>query len=294
MKKCILFCGIAAMMAGVFTGCGDKASSNASDNAFADSLAVYTGTVCGAQVSNELATFPADELGKINKEDVVAGVKEALFADTAKQGYNIGLSVGVNLARAVQFYSKACDIDRKALFEAFKEAFMADSFPNLREATANYRNLEMKAQQMVQDKINEQKAQAPEAIQNVKTGEAFVNNLKKEDASIKTTESGLSYKVIAEGEGEEITADDVVMVKYVFKDVAGKVLQETGDSPARLSVSGTVPGFSEGLKLLKKGAKASLYIPGELGYGVDGIPQLGVGPNAMLVYDIEIVDVIKK
>ncbi len=54
---------------------------------------------------------------------------------------------------------------------------------------------------------------------------------------------------------------------------------------------GVVPGFGEGLKMLKKGGKATLYIPGKLGYGVNGQPAAGIGPNQMLVFDVEIVDV---
>ena len=69
----------------------------------------------------------------------------------------------------------------------------------------------------------------------------------------------------------------------------GTVFDSSED--ARLSPAGVVPGFGEGLEMLGKGGKATLYIPGKLAYGVDGAPRAGIGPNAMLIFDIEGLDV---
>ena len=54
-----------------------------------------------------------------------------------------------------------------------------------------------------------------------------------------------------------------------------------------------VPGFGEGLAMMKKGSHYVLMIPGELAYGVDGAPQAGIGPNATLVFDVEVTDIQK-
>lgn len=290
MKKSILFCGLAALLTGIATSCGNPANGGAAES-FDDSLAIYIGSANGGRLNNELANVPEEQRMKINKEDVLRGIETVLLADTARQGFYAGINIGLQLNGYINYLAKGNDIDRKALIEGFKKAFMADSFPNINEVSATMRALTEKAEANVQAKIQEEKENSPEAIQNTKTGEAFINKLKKEDPAVQTTESGLCYKVLAEGEGEAITDTDAVLVNYVFKLIDGKILQETGDTPARLSVNGVIPGFAEGLKMMKKGSKYTLYIPGKIGYGVEGIPHLGVGPNTLLIYDVEVVEI---
>ncbi len=79
-------------------------------------------------------------------------------------------------------------------------------------------------------------------------------------------------------------------MKYKGQLIDGTVF-DSNDEGATLSPRGTVPGFAEGLAMMKKGAKYVLYIPGELAYGVDGQPQAGIGPNATLVFEVEAVEV---
>ena len=59
----------------------------------------------------------------------------------------------------------------------------------------------------------------------------------------------------------------------------------------RFSPRRVVPGFGEGLQMMNKGAKYVLYIPGDLAYGVKGMPQAGIGPNQLLIFDVEIADI---
>lgn len=293
MKKSILFCGLATMMAVATTSCGNT-SSDAATTPFEDSLATYIGTANGGRLTNELNNVPLEQRSKIDKADVIKGIETVLLADTAKQGFQAGLNIGMQLNGYITYLSRANNIDRKEVIEAFKKAFMNDSFPNSNEVDAIMRTLTEKAEENIRLKEQADKENSPEAIQNMKTGEAYINRLKQEDASIKTTDSGLSYKAVAEGEGENIKDGDEVLVNYVFKLIDGKILQETGDKPARLSVNGVIPGFAEGLKMMKKGSKYTLYVPGKIGYGVNGIPQLGVGPNTMLIYDVEVVEINPK
>ena len=99
------------------------------------------------------------------------------------------------------------------------------------------------------------------------------------------------YKIEKEGEGEAIGDNTPLLVNYTGRFTDGKEFDSSKGNPARFMARGVVPGFGEGLKMLKKGGKATLYIPGKLGYGVNGQPAAGIGPNQMLVFDVEIVDV---
>ena len=106
---------------------------------------------------------------------------------------------------------------------------------------------------------------------------------------IVTTASGLEYKVLSPGApgAPRPTDTDVALVNYEGRLLDGKTFDKS-QQPTPMPVSGVVPGFSEALKLMPKGAKYRVWIPSKLGYG-----PAGAGPipaNATLVFDIELVD----
>lgn len=121
----------------------------------------------------------------------------------------------------------------------------------------------------------------------------FIENLKRKDSSVKTTKSGLSYKIYDEGVGPKATDKDFVKVIYVGKLIDDTVFDDSKGEAREFPISGVVPGFAEGLKLLGKGGKATFYIPGELGYGIEGQPIAGIGSNATLIFDVEVTDIVK-
>lgn len=109
---------------------------------------------------------------------------------------------------------------------------------------------------------------------------------------IVTTDSGLTYVDVCQGRGEMPQATDQVEVYYTG------YLQETGakfDSsvdrgrPEAFSVSGLIAGFTEGLLSMREGGIRRLIIPGDLGYGPAGNPNAGIPPNAILIFDVQLV-----
>ena len=105
-----------------------------------------------------------------------------------------------------------------------------------------------------------------------------------------TTESGLQFRVIKEGEGPHPTSADIALIDYTGRLPDGKVFDSSKGQPRPLAVSGTIPGFSEGLQLMKKGGTYRLRIPPELGYGAepqkDQAGQVVIPGNATLEFDI--------
>ncbi len=101
-----------------------------------------------------------------------------------------------------------------------------------------------------------------------------------------TTDSGLQFKVIEEGEGPSPTTTDVALVGYKGTLLDGTVFDENPQTA--MPVDGVVPGFSEGLQKMKKGGKYRLWIPPQLGYG-----EQAAGPipaNSVLVFDVQLHD----
>lgn len=121
-------------------------------------------------------------------------------------------------------------------------------------------------------------------------GKEYIENLQKSDSTVMITSSGLAYKVINPGTGDTPKATSDVKVIYVGKHINGSEFDNSQGNTIEFNLQQVIPGFTEGLMLMNKGAKYELYIPGELAYGPRGIAQAGIAPNELLIFEIELVD----
>ena len=123
---------------------------------------------------------------------------------------------------------------------------------------------------------------------NKKVGEDFLaKNILKEN--VDSTASGLQYTIIAAGADEKITKQDTVWVNYKGTLLDGEVFDQ--NDSVQFNLNRVVPGFAEGICLLGEGGKATLYIPSDLAYGVNG--NRNIEPNTTLIFDVEILKVGK-
>ncbi len=135
--------------------------------------------------------------------------------------------------------------------------------------------------------LAEQRSQA-----NIDKGEKFLaENLKKE--GVKETESGLQYKVIEEGDGASPTAESNVKVNYEGRLLNGEVFDSSYErgQPAEFPLNRVIPGWTEGVQLMKEGATYEFYIPSELAYGSRGPQGSPIGPNSTLIFKVELLEV---
>jgi hypothetical protein len=119
------------------------------------------------------------------------------------------------------------------------------------------------------------------------TRDSMTMTLNAYASGVKTTASGLQYKVLTPGTGAHPTDTDVALINYEGKLLDGTTFDKS-QQPTPMPVKGVVPGFSEGLKLMNKGAKYRFWIPAKLAYG-----DKGAGPipsNAPLVFDVELIE----
>ena len=252
-----------------------------------DSISIALAKNFGGNLANGFETLPDSLSHKFTKTAIIYGVEHILDNDIYNNNYIDGLLVGSKSYNEINYLENlGADINIDLFYnELYNSLFSKDINDN---KIQYYRNYIVNAI----EKFELYKLEnSPEAIANKKAGEEYIANLKKKDKKIKTTKSGLSYKIIEIGTGDKITDDDIVKVAYKGSLIDGTVFDDSNGEYREFPVSDVVPGFAEGLKLLNKGGKAILYIPGNLGYGVKGQPYAGIGPNEMLIFEVEIDNV---
>ena len=127
---------------------------------------------------------------------------------------------------------------------------------------------------------------------NIQAGQKFLEENKKKEGVI-TTPSGLQYKILTEGKGENPKPTDVVSVLYKGTLVDGSVFdQSEANNPATFPLNQVIPGWTEGLQLMKPGAKFEFYIPYNLGYGERGY-QPRIEPYSTLIFEVELLKIEK-
>lgn len=141
----------------------------------------------------------------------------------------------------------------------------------------------------------QQRAEAAKMAEvNQAAGEAFLAENGKR-AEVKTTPSGLQYEVLTEGNGPKPEPTDQVEVHYTGKLIDGTVFDSSVDRgmPATFGVTQVIPGWVEALQLMNAGSKWRLFIPSALAYGPQDAGGV-IGPNATLIFDVELLKVIGK
>ena len=148
------------------------------------------------------------------------------------------------------------------------------------------------AQTLINEYLQNLEAEATKAAKEA--GEKFLADNKTREG-VKVTASGLQYVVEKEGEGAQPTAEDEVTVHYTGRLLNGQVFDSSVQrgEPATFPLNRVIPGWTEGVQLMKEGAKYTFFIPSDLAYGPQGIPN-AIPPHSTLIFEVELIKVIKK
>lgn len=148
------------------------------------------------------------------------------------------------------------------------------------------------AQKLIQDYLAD--LQKKVEAQARAEGEKFLEENKKNE-NVQTTASGLQYVVEKEGNGIKPTAEDEVTVHYTGRLLSGQVFDSSVNrgEPATFPLNRVIPGWTEGVQLMSEGSKYTFFIPSDLAYGPQGIPNV-IPPHSTLIFDVELIKVNKK
>lgn len=204
---------------------------------------------------------------------------EAFKNDVEKLSYAIGLNIATGLKQ------RDMDIDIDALVRGLRDVF---SERDALMTFADSNKVIMEWQTKERDRLAREDEQVAE--KNKKEAETFLAENKTKEG-VKTTDSGLQYKVIEEGAGPLPKPTDMVKVNYRGTLIDGTEFDSSykRGEPAQFIVNQVIEGWQEALPMMKVGAKWKLFIPPDLAYGPRRQGQ-HIGPNSLLIFDVELLE----
>ena len=212
----------------------------------------------------------------------------AVADEKADISYMLGTDLGNNLKRS------GIDLSVDDFVEGMRDILEGNETRLSGEQLEAVRTTWMTQQREVQERARaEAEAQRGEQAQaNLEEGKLFLEN-NAQVAGVQTTPSGLQYRVIQEGDGARPGPDARVRVHYRGTLIDGTEFDSSysRNEPTEFPLQGVIPGWTEGLQLMREGSKYEFFIPPELAYGERGTPG-PIGPNATLKFEVELLNIL--
>ncbi len=212
----------------------------------------------------------------------VAAEKKPLTDMKDKVSYSIGVDIGTT------FKKQNIEVNTETLMQGIQDAIAGN------KTALSEDEMKETMKTFSQELMKKQETAAQEAAQkNKAAGEKFLAE-NKTKPGVKTTASGLQYKVLKEGTGPKPSETDTVVTNYRGTLINGTEFDSSykRGEPAEFPVDRVIKGWTEGLQLMRVGSKYEFFVPADLAYGEHGAGQ-EIGPNETLVFEVELKDIKK-
>jgi len=212
----------------------------------------------------------------------------ALTTQKDKFSYALGMNIGTGYSQGLK--KQSVEVDWNLVSQGLKDAASGGKTrltEDEAKAVLNEMQNEMRKQQ-------QQKTQEA-AAKNKTEGEAFLAANKGKEGVV-TLPSGLQYKILTVGTGPKPAATDSVVCNYRGTLINGTEFDSSHKrgQPATFGVGQVIKGWTEALQLMPVGSKWQLFIPSSLAYGEPGEPRADIGPNATLIFEVELLSIQDK
>ena len=203
-----------------------------------------------------------------------------LTTDLQKLSYALGLDLGS------YFKTLGEDLDLEVLRQGMIDSYKGNKPLLTREETAEIQK------QFAQ---KQQEKQIKDTLEMITTNNKTAEDFLKENGAkegVTTTESGLQYKVVTQGEGPKPKAEDTVKVHYKGTLLDGTEFDSSysRNEPAVFPLNQVIPGWTEAVQLMNVGSKYQLFLPPNLAYGDRGAPPV-IEPGSMLIFEVELLSI---
>ena len=213
--------------------------------------------------------------GCAQKKQLPSATDIETFQDTVS--YSIGADIGENLKR------QNIEINYGVLITGILDAYESN---DIKIDQKTRRNAMMKMQQSLREK------ESKNTQSNLKQVDDFLKKNKDSNKNITETTSGLQYRIIKKGNGKSPKPTDKVRVHYVGRLINGQEFDSSiaRGKPAEFQLNRVIKGWTEGLQLMKEGAKYEFFIHPKLGYGNRNSPKIPA--NSVLIFEVELIKVL--
>ena len=215
----------------------------------------------------------ASELFSCNKQ-----AKVSLSNDELKTFYTVGHTMGQRMKNLSLTDDEIAAVNM-GLTDAAKGT----------EAQVNPDEFRVKIQELFKGRMTKA------AVSEKEKGKAYLEKFVKEEKDVVKTESGLAFKILSEGKGNNPKPTDTVKVHYHGKLIDGTVFDSSKDrgQPITFPLNRVIKGWTEGVQKVKEGGKIKLVIPSDLAYQDSGAPPKIPG-GATLIFDVELIEIVKE
>ncbi len=203
-----------------------------------------------------------------------------LASEKARISYSLGRKAGATIEE------QKLDVELDPFMRGIRDVLTGAESPltdeEMREVLETVRSDRMRREREEREAL---------AAQNLKAGREFLAENARKDGVVVLT-SGLQYRILQSGKGEQPGVNDKVSIHYRATLVDGTQIGSTygREVPFSFRLETAIPGHLEALQLMRAGDKWRLFIPTELAYGEQGRPGL-IGPNETLIFDVELLSV---
>ena len=221
--------------------------------------------------------------GTSSRELAKVDVELPTAAEVDSVSYLLGVNFG-SMIKGNDFAASLDELNMTELKKGMQDFLKAEGMPGGEGFNEQFKVSPEKINQLFNEYLTKRQAYKA-AVNLVKEEQFLAANAKKE--GVETTESGLQYKLISAGDDYKVQSQDTVVVTYKGQLLDGTVFDQNDST--EFVANRVIKGWTEGLGLLGEGAKATLYIPAELGYGSRG--NQAIAPYSVLIFDVEVLKV---